>query len=350
MKTYKHLNQQDRDRLEALLDAGHKQKEIAKVLEKDPSTISREIKRNKRKRTKENKPIKKGPYESTKAQEKARTRRKLSKYQGLKIEKNNELKKYIIKKLTKHWSPDAISGRMRKDKESFYASKNLIYEWLYGIWGQRYCKYLFSERYYPKKRKKASKKTIIPNRKGIGLRPKLVNQRKTYGHFEGDTVVSPKRYHTKTALVVISERKAKYFDLKKINSLKPRLFAKSVSEMEEKLTKDTLKSLTLDNGIENRDHEKIGTKTYFCDPYSSYQKGGVENVIRLIRRFIPKGSDLNQYSGQYIEAVVNMINNQPRKSLNYKTPYEVMIENDLFTKKTIFNIKKSQAQKIALRG
>ena len=89
-----------------------------------------------------------------------------------------------------------------------------------------------------------------------------------------------------------------------------------------------MESLTLDNGIENRDHEKIGTTTYFCDPYSSWQKGGVENSNKLIRRYIPKGANIDGYSDKYIQKIINIINNKPRKILNYKTPREIMIENN----------------------
>jgi IS30 family transposase len=101
-------------------------------------------------------------------------------------------------------------------------------------------------------------------------------------------------------------------------------------------------SLTLDNGIENRQHEEIGIPIYFCDPYSSWQKGGVENANKMIRRFIPKGSDISNYSDKEIAEIVRILNNKPRESLDYKTPYEVMIKHGLLTKKV--------QQKVALGG
>ena len=88
-------------------------------------------------------------------------------------------------------------------------------------------------------------------------------------------------------------------------------------------------SLTYDNGIENRLHDLLNVATYFCDPYSSWQKGGVENVNGMIRKYIPKGSDISNYTDEYIAKVETILNNKPRKSLGYKTPKEVMIENNL---------------------
>ena len=103
-----------------------------------------------------------------------------------------------------------------------------------------------------------------------------------------------------------------------------------------------MKSATLDNGIENRDHEDIGIETYFCDPYSSWQKPHVENAIRLIRGFVPKGSDVAKVPETKIARAAHLLNHKPRKSLGYQTPYEVMVEQNLFTK--------SVREKIALRG
>lgn len=87
--------------------------------------------------------------------------------------------------------------------------------------------------------------------------------------------------------------------------------------------------------------------TYFCEPYSPWQKGGVENAIRMIRRFIPKGSDINNYSEEYVRMVVNILNHKPRKSLGYKTPYEVMADNNLFINP---NLNKKTTPGVALEG
>jgi len=328
-KKYKQLNQFERDRISLLLDAGHEQSKIAKVLGRSPSTISREIKKNTLKR--DGKKKSKGDYDSLLANKKAKERRRYSKYQGKKINEDKELKNYIVRHLKKGWSPDDISGRMKLEKKNFYASKNLIYEWLYSVWGQKYCKYLKSKRYGIRTRGKSKKvkKCIIPNRIGIEMRPDYINNNSKYGHCEADTIVSGKKTGSKNALAVVYERKAKFISIRKIKSLKPENFRKAILEIS---GKQKIKSSTFDNGIENRLHEKFGFDTYFCDPYSSWQKGGVENGNKMIREYIPKGSDISKYSNRYIRKIENILNNKPRKSLGYKTPKEVMIENNLLIK------------------
>jgi len=346
-KNYRHLLQPDRDRIDALFNNNIKQKEIAKILGINKSTVSREIQRNRRKIRKPGGTVN-GRYEATIAQRKAHNRRVNAKYQGKKINENKNLKEYIKNSLEKYWSPDEISGRMERDKEPFYASKTAIYEWLYSSYSQNLCSYLYSKRYASKKRKPKTKKSLIPNRKGLELRPAGANNKTRFGHYEGDTVISGKKTGSKTALAVLYERKAKLANFKKIDNLKPKSFNQAIKKM----TDDKkVKSLTMDNGIENTKHEELMLATFFCDPYSSWQKGGVENVIKMSRRFFVKSSDLSQYSNEYIMWVENILNNKPRKSLSYKTALEIMRENNLFLKvePSIFSIKNTEA-KVALRG
>lgn len=321
-------------------DVGVKQKEIARILKIDPGTVSREIKRNRRKRRMKG-GTRDGPYEATVAEQKAYARRKYSKYQGKKINENKPLRKYIVSRLNKRWSPDEISGRMRLENKPFYASKTAIYEWLYSVWGQRYCLKLYSKRYRPKKRSsKKAKKILIPNRKGIEMRPEEINKRLEYKHYEGDTIVSARKTASKKALAVIYERKARYVKIEKMDSLKPSLFNKAIKKMKKDLNVD---SFTFDNGIETVKYEKLKINTYFCDPYSSWQKGGIENINKMIRVFIPKGSDIGDYSNEYVKMAEDILNNKPRKILGYKKPIEIMRENNLF-------IRKINREKIALRG
>jgi len=317
-KKYGHFDQLSRDRLQALLACGCKQIVIAKILGVSQASISRELKRNCRKRS--------GSYEATSAEHKALVRREASKYQGMKIEKNNALRIYIIDKLKAHWNPDEIAGRMKDDQAPFYASKTAIYDWLRSSWGQQYCVYLYSRSYHKRKRKKKTEKVMIPNRIGIGLRPLGATNRTRYGHWEGDTVVSGKLTGSRTALSVIYERKAKYIEARRIKNLRPESHNQALLNMLE--NKKTL-SLTQDNGIENRAHEKLGIKTFFCNPYSSWQKGGVEQAIKMIRWFIPKGKDIKHYPKEYVKLVITLLNKKPRKSLGYKTPNEIMQEKNL---------------------
>lgn len=339
MGSYRHLTQADRDRLQALRDTGTKQEEIARVLKVDPSTISREITRNRRKyRRKKHIKNKNARYEASVAEHKAYVRRKYAKYQGKKIQENKDLRNYITRRLRHYWNPDEISGRMKKDHKPFYASKTAIYEWLRSVYGQRYVPYLYSRRYYVRKRKpKTAVKSMIPNRVSIHDRPASFVME--YGHYEADTFVSGRNTGSSAAVAVAVETKADYLEMRRIKNMKPKRFVAALRTMKRNVI---MKSATMDNGIENRDHEDIGTETYFCDPYSSWQKPHVENAIRLVRRFIPKGSNLGKVPETKIARVAHILNHKPRKSLNYQTPYEVMVEQKLFTKDV--------REKIALRG
>ena len=338
-KNHRKLNQSDRDRIEALLDSGHKQCEIAKVLGFDKSAISRELKRNPS-RTRGKGGTASSTYKASAAGHKAYVRRWRAKTKGSKIEKHKDLEEYIVQGLKKHWSPDEISGKMRLENRPFYASKNLIYDWLYGPFGQRHCDLLCTKRYKKKRSGKKTEKVMIPDRVGIEERPTEVASRETFGHYEADTIVSGKRHNSKASLSVMLERKSRYLNVRKIPNLSPKIFTKSIKSMSRKLA--LKKTITLDNGIENRDHKNLPMIAYCCDPYASWQKGGVENGNKMIRRFIPKGSDIDNYSYQYISHIIDILNKKPRRSLGYKSPLEVMTENNLLVKSPI--------RKVAIRG
>lgn len=338
-KEYAHLNQIDRDRIQALRDSNHTQKEIAAIIGVDTSTISREIGRNRRKKRVKG-GTRDGIYEASAAHHKAYLRRYHAKWRVKKINQNHALRVYITKKLKQHWNPDEISGRMKKERRSFYASKTAIYEWLRTGIGAKYCLYLYSGRHTVKRRKKnKTKKTLIPHRISIAKRPLGATNRTRYGHWESDTIVSGKHTGSKVAGSVAYERKAKYIDTRKIPNLKPTSHNRAVIDM---LENKKVLSISEDNGIENTKHKELGIPVYFCDPYSSWQKGGVEHANKMIRRYIPKGADIGRYTDEDFKRITRILNNKPRRSLKYKTPYEVMVENHLFV-----DNKKTE---VALRG
>lgn len=319
------LNQFERDRIQAMLDSGHCQKDIVAVLGRDKSTISREIQRNRNKIRHKGGTIN-GKYESSKAQHKAYRRRKYSKCEFKKINENFDLQKYIIEGLKNCWNPDEISGRMKQERQPFYASKTRIYEWLYSQWGQKYCHLLPSKQYKKKPRKKnKTEKVMIPNKVSILERPESVKYE--FGHLEHDTFVSGKKTGSKTAVSVTIEPKLKYVALRKIPNLKPLVNERAVQNMLNEFT--NVKSITRDNGQENRKHEITSISSYFCDSYSAWQKPHVERMIRVLRRFFKKGCDLDNYSESEIEFSAFILNQKPRKSLGYKTPFELMIQYDM---------------------
>jgi IS30 family transposase len=302
------LTKVERLEIKILLDKGCSMRAIGRAMERSPNTISYELQENKVN----------GVYDPHKAHQKAQTRKKYRRFQYAKIEKYPEIKAIIIKKLKDHWNPDEISGWLRNNKPTFYVSKSSIYNWLHTGRGDRYCDLLYSQRHYVKKHKKKTKRVLIPKRVGIENRPRSAENRSRYGHYESDTIVS--RKGGTGAILVLIERKSRYVHLWKLSNLKPRGVATRLKTIQENLRID---SITFDNGIENIYHQDIGVPTYFCDPYSSWQKGTVEQVNKMIRRYIPKGTNLATITQSDLDRIAAIINKKPRKILGYKSALEV---------------------------
>ena len=312
MRKRSKLSKTERLEIEILRNKGYSMRKIAEVLERSPNTISYEIKKN----SVDNE------YKAIKANKKAHLVKRMSKFQWTKINKNKKLRKYIVKKLKQGWNPDEIAGRMKAEKKDFYASKTAIYDWLRTNRGQRYCIYLHSQRFNKKRRKKKTKRVMIPDRVSIYYRFKGADTRNRYGHWEEDTIVSGKK--GSGALSVMIERRSRYVYIRKLKTMSPQehlLCVKGI--IMENIHK--LHSITFDNGIENRYHMQLNIPTFFCEPYSSWQKGSVENVNKMIRKYIPKGSDISQYSEEYIQWIEEKINEKPRKILGYRSAREVAI-------------------------
>lgn len=318
-RTFKQLNQAKRDRIEALKSSGHKQKEIAVILKVDESTISREISRRKRKD---------GRYQATNAQQKAQVKRSNSKHQGMKIEKNQSVRKYIIQNLEQLRSPDEIAGRMKQKKMYPRIGKDAIYKWLRSPYGQPYCKYLCTKRYKKKRQKEEKQKRhIIPNMVRVEELPEKARNQTEHGHCEGDTFVSPKKLHTTASAAVVVDKKSKLISGRKIPSLKPEEMKKAVVDIQRTMM---IKTIVFDRGIENRYHEKFGIDSYFCNPHSPWQKPLVEGSIGLLRRwFWKKGTNLDLVTDEEFQNNIGIINNKYRKSLNYLSANEVMKKNDI---------------------
>lgn len=314
-RQFKHLDQSDRDRLEILWREGYDQVEIAKVLKVNKSTISREIRKRKRKN---------GIYDAEAAQHKAAVKRSNSKYQGMKVESDNQLMEYIIANLKLCRSPDEIAGRMKKEGQPFYASKKAIYHWLYTSYGDGYCQYLCTKRHRRRKQKKdKAKRVTIPNKISVFERPK----HKWMRHAEGDLFVSPKSAQTSASVVMVCLPKSQFLVGKKIDNRKPSTMVEAVNEIDGQIKMDTL---TLDRGIENRYHEQFKVDAYFCDSHSPWQKPHIENNIGLLRRwFIPKKTDLSKLENVELQKYISILNHKYRKSLGYRSAYEVAIESGI---------------------
>lgn len=316
-KNYNHFTQDERNELAILLKKDYSLRDIADVLNRSPSSVSREIERN----------SVKGRYVPKKAKLKARVRRMQSKYQGMKIRGDQRLAEYIEEKLKKGWSPERISGRL-KYKHKVHISHKSIYKYIhnnpFGFSLVKYLKYKGKEW----KRKPDSKwGEIIKDRVFIDLRPHVINQKLRYGDFEADTMGRTRDASPQT-LVVARERKSRYVLAKKVSRLKY-----SIDGLKTMFSPLPVRSVTFDNGVENARYKELNVESYFCHPFASWEKGSVENAIGIVREYIPKGSDLINYSDEYISAIIDRINGIPMKCLQFSTPKEVFEQNYLKVKK-----------------
>lgn len=340
-KTYSHITKTERQEIAILSEKGYSRRAIALVLGRNVSSISREI--NSRKT--------KGIYDPQKAHAKARVRRQNAKYQGMKVVGNRELSDYVETKLSEDWSPEAISGRIKEvDRRVRYISAKGIYKFVASAYGVRFLRHL---EYKGRRRKPKipSPVTKFENRIFIDQRPTIVDTKGRFGDWEGDFIVSGR--NGSGVLLVLHERKARYILIRKLTVVSIEQVHRLLHEMTGGIMMNTL---TLDNDIVFRKHEEmsriLGVAVYFCHPYHSWEKGGVENTNKLIRRYVPKGSDISKFSDAYIQEVETKLNTRPRKCLRYKTPLEVMTTHNQFKtfQNEITNDLKQKTQVLHLRG
>lgn len=310
MNKYSQLSLSERFKIYEYLKYKTSKRKIGRLLGRSHGTISREINRNS---DRYGYLYPKDAHEQTQ-QRKAKP--------PLKIEKIIGLKDYIISKLESFWSPRAIAGRWSKETPGHTIQAETIYRYIYS----NEAKALKLWRLLPKKRKKRgiSRKrqtsSTIKKRVSIHKRPSIVSSRETFGHYEADLFFN-KGSMSKNVLITV-ERKSRKLFLKK-NKTKS---TKTVIGALRRSIDSSIKSITFDNGTEFAEHttlQKNGISTYFCDPGKPWQKGSVEQTIKVIRRFIPFGLSYQEISQDFLDGVANIINNTPRKSLNFLTPNEV---------------------------
>lgn len=317
MRHVSKLTDAERSEIQILHDKSYSARQIASVLGCSPNTIAAELKRNS---------YKDGHYTAVQAKHKAYVRRRYARYQGEKIQEDNELRSFVIAKLSEHWNPDEITGYLKAHpKKGIYASKTAIYEWLHSAWDQRYCVLLYSRRYRRKPRKNnKTNRVMIPARVSVWERPEAALDRHEVGHNEYDSIASSKRSGSTAALAVAVECSTRLVRAQLVPNLRPRPYAAMITQL---LRGQAVQTLTTDNGIENKQHQLITKKTrvpvFFTDPYSSWQKGGVENTNKMLRRYLPEGTDFATASQTDAVHALAYINNKPRKILGYKSSLEV---------------------------
>lgn len=309
---YTHIVESERRRIERALKAGKSFQKIAKALDRSVSTISEEVKMGGGRKK----------YRADRAQAKAERTRKNSKIQCMKVALDPALKTYVLKKLKKKWSPQLVSGRLKKiDTHTPYASTKAIYKFVYSVHGRQVEKYLYSSSHRRRSPKRGLRKVKLDGRLMIDKRPTHVENRKEFGHFEGDFIESGKA--GKGSILVLVERKTRYPFLRKTMDKK----TKAVNKLVEKtIGKYEPESLTLDNDLSFAKHKEmsalVDAPVYFCNPYHSWEKGTIENRNRAARIDIPKKTDISTVSNARIRAVEKHMRNRPMKCLGYKTPQE----------------------------
>jgi IS30 family transposase len=318
-KTYSHLTIDERDQISVLKAEGLSLRGIARKLGRHHSTISRELDHN-------TPPVHKGYYLSHKAHERS-VKRKSQAHQRGRL-KNERIRQYVEKSLFLGWTPEQISGRLSIDHPGQNISHEAVYQFIY----KERCDLIAQLPKHHRKRLRRGhshkhRNSHIPNRVSIEERPKYIDKRKQAGHWERDSLISRAN---KVCLDVKIERKSRYTILDKLERKTADAVWLTLVTNLKPFPKHLRRSLTYDNGSENAQHEKInnalGTKSYFCHAYASWEKGTVEYHNGLIRRFFPKKTDFSKVSIDRVKVIEFLLNNRPRKCLNYQTPNEVLFK------------------------
>lgn len=325
MNKFNHFNLGERKRIERYLRKGKSLRKIARILDRSVSSVSDEIRNNSVNEI----------YNAKRANHKAYVKRQTSKRDCLKVAKDSKLQNFVIKGIKDDQSPCGLSGRLKYVEKSIqYASGKAIYKFVESPHGRQIEKHLYHNAVKKKPGKKRGTSIGIDGRTFIDKRPKKVEKRREFGHYEGDFIESGK--DGKGSLLILAERKTRYPFLV---YLEDRSNA-NVNNLIEKLIRElNPKSLTLDNDISFQKHpelsELINATIYFCHPQSPYEKGTVENRNKAIRRYVKKKSDLSKYPLEYFKMVETKLRNRFMKCLNYRTPEEAFQKEILKQKKPL---------------
>jgi len=317
----KQITSDQRNEIYALKRAGHKQKDIARLLHKDPSSISRELKRNRNEV---------GRYLARPAKLKTKKRRINANKRFKKIENDEALRRYVVKKLKKYWSPEQIAGRWNRQYKEKHIGKDSIYKFVYEK-RKDLIKYLrcqkgkYRRRYGTRLREKQREEQ---KKRRIDQRPEIINFRQRIGDWEGDTI---RGQGNSGHLLTNVERKSGYLVSAKLD----RATVENVNDFTIKYFRNIPRgkrlSITYDNGSEFSGYdiieEQLGMTAYFAFPYHSWERGTNENTNGLMRQFFPNKSRFDNITKEHLSEVVRLINNRPRKRLKYLTPHEVFKKN-----------------------
>jgi IS30 family transposase len=312
MENFKHFCLFDRKRIERFLKKKESLRFIARKLGRSLSAVSDEVRLNKTN----------GIYDAKKAEAKAVLRRRNSKLQCMKVAMDSDLKNFVMENVLEDQSPEGISGRLREVETDFlYASTKAIYKFIWSPHGRQIEKHLYSRSVHKQGGPKRNTPVSIDGRTMIDERPKKVDLRREFGHYEGDFIESGK--DGKGSLLVLVERKTRYPFLKYLEDRTTENVNRAVREM---LGDNPIESLTIDNDISFQKHkelsELIQAEIYFCHPQSPHEKGTIENRNKAIRRYVKKRCDLSKLPKETFPFVEAKLRNKYMKCLNFNTPKE----------------------------
>lgn len=345
-KEYHRLTFRERVIIETLLGQKMSASFIARQLNRNKSTISRELKKYI--------PRPGNIYNAKQADWCAKADHLSKKYHD-KISAYPMLRWYVYRGLLLNWTPEQIAGSIKikyPGNSIMSISHESIYMYIYkhrqAKVNKKLIKLLPRSRYKRRNHSTAKPdKQRIKDQISIEQRPASVELREEVGHWEGDLIIGSKQA---SAIGTLVERKSRYTHIVKLENRKSKTVTLAFSNKIKNMNSTFKKSLTYDNGIEMANHkwftENTGMTVYFAHPYSSWERGTNENTNGLIRRFFPKGTDFNKISEEQIREVENKLNNRPRKIINYMTPFEFIEQEKRNAKKGYSdNFFEPQAQK-----
>ena len=322
---YKQLSLEERCTISYLYKERKSIQTIAATLGRSASTVSREIKRN---------------IANTKvySAEYAHLQTAGRRWNGAKLERQPELRSTVLDLLAMGWSPQQISERLAQERRCRVISHESIYRFIYSqkkrTTDRRWRNYLPRKKYKRgwRAKKGGSPVSFIKDRVPLHKRASYVLNRQQAGHWEADLMLFSKYGQT---ILIAHERHSRMNMIFKLKNKEAKTVISQLGNLFDCLPKQLQRSITFDNGTEFANHyhlNKRGIKTFFCDVRSPWQKGGVENSIGRLRRFLPRKVDLDDYKEKDLEDLIRIYNHTPRKCLGYKTPAEVFIKKLLHFK------------------
>jgi IS30 family transposase len=315
---YEQLSLEERCAIARLREAGQTLRQNAAALDRPPSTISRELKRNSGKHV---------GYRPAYADEQAQARR----WSGSRLERDDGLREAVLDRLAGGWSPEQVAGRLALEAGHKVISHETIYRFVYA---QMKRTQNFSWRLYLpraktrrgwRRKRDGSPASFIKQRRPIAERPCGAEDRREAGHWEADFMLF-KTYGQ--SLLVAHERASRITLVSRTQNRKAQTTANALADLLVSLPESMRSTISFDNGTEfalhYQLHQQLGVQTFFCDTHSPWQKGGVENAIGRLRRYLPRKTDLNHIAREQLNALAHAYNHTPRKCLDFQTPVEAL--------------------------